>query len=82
MQREELEGIGFLDLVALCGTVATDPFIETTKREKAAALRIDWVNLQRLPSSVLRDDHEREAEWESLRHRMIDLLATVLPDVA
>lgn len=77
LRREDLERLGLLDLVVLCGKFAADPSIDPVARENACRLRRRWASLQRSPLSNLTEEQEREAELEALRQEVIDLLVAL-----
>jgi len=79
--KQELEPKDLTELAVLCGKVADSPSTDSVTREKAQGLKQEWVLLiarETPPLSELRAQREVEAQKESLKKRMVELLAATL----
>ena len=76
--KDTLERKSLRELAVLCGKVADIPSADSIAVERAHALRMEWVQLQRPPRPALNQQQKIKAQQESLRKRMAEFLTGAL----
>jgi len=80
--KKDLESMAPSVLAALCNNVAESPSASSVEADQARDLKLEWATLvasMTPPSSVLKEQQEKEQKLEIWKRKAVSFLAAVLP---
>jgi hypothetical protein len=80
--KKELESMAPSVLAAICSRVAESPSASSLEADQARALKSEWATLTASmtpPSSILKEQQEKERKIEIWKRKAVSFLAVVLP---
>ena len=77
--KQELDKLPTTQLAVMCSKVAGDPeHYSPAVADEAAALKLEWTQLQTPPVPSLKEQQKKEAQLANLYTRMADFLGGIL----
>jgi len=82
LTKKDLDSMAPTELAVLCGKVAESPSASSVEADQGRDLKSEWATLiasMTPPSSILREQQEKERKIEIWKRKAVSFLVAVLP---